>query len=140
MVGNLSNKSYSERLIHLGLPSLEYRRLRADMVQVYKIMHDIDHVDKNKLFSPATYMQTRGNSYKLFKKRARLSSKLHTFSHRVVEVWNGFPDSIVTAPSINTFKSRLNRFWHNYPSKFDPQCYSQKRKSNSKSPSNYCSY
>lgn len=29
----------------LGLSSLEYRRLIADVVQVYIIVHDIDHVD-----------------------------------------------------------------------------------------------
>ncbi len=33
---NLRNKSYSERLRSLGLPTLEYRRTRADMVEVYK--------------------------------------------------------------------------------------------------------
>ncbi len=123
MVGNLSVKSYPERLKTLGIPSLEYRRVRADMVQVYKIMHDLDHVDKDKLFTRSTYASTRGNRYKLFKKRARLSSKLHTFSHRVVEVWNKFPDNIVEAPTLNTFKSRLNKHWHTYPTKFNPSCY-----------------
>ena len=33
---------YPERLMKLGLPTLEYRRQRADMVQVYKILNDID--------------------------------------------------------------------------------------------------
>ena len=41
---------YSERLKALGLPTLEYRRERADMVEVYKILHDIDKVDKSRLF------------------------------------------------------------------------------------------
>ena len=52
----------------LGLPSLEYRRDRADMIQVYKIWHDIDNVDKNKLFTMSTYTATSGHSLKLFKK------------------------------------------------------------------------
>ena len=34
----------------MGLPSLEYRRDGADMVQVYKIINNIDLVDKNKMF------------------------------------------------------------------------------------------
>ncbi|MEW8544372.1 MAG: reverse transcriptase domain-containing protein, partial [Candidatus Thiodiazotropha sp.] len=41
---------YHERLKKLGLPTLEYRRERADMVQVYKILHNIDKVETDKLF------------------------------------------------------------------------------------------
>ena len=37
---------YQERLKCLGLPSLEYRRERADLVEVYKIMNRISEVDK----------------------------------------------------------------------------------------------
>ena len=47
----ISHLPYSERFRALGLPSLEYRRERADVIQVYKILLDIDKVDKNKLFT-----------------------------------------------------------------------------------------
>ena len=43
---NISHLPYSERLCALGLPSLEYRQERADVIQVYKILQDIDKVDK----------------------------------------------------------------------------------------------
>ena len=46
LVKSLQGKSYSERLRSLGMPSLEYRRLRNDMVQTYEIVRDIDIVDK----------------------------------------------------------------------------------------------
>ena len=39
LVPNLADLSYPQRLRHLGIPSLQYRRIRADMIQVYKIMH-----------------------------------------------------------------------------------------------------
>ena len=45
LVKCISHMSYEERLRHLGLPTLEYRRARADMVQVYKIINQIDKVD-----------------------------------------------------------------------------------------------
>ncbi|KAK6186645.1 hypothetical protein SNE40_005932 [Patella caerulea] len=38
LVLGLQNHSYSERLISLGLPSLEYRRKRYDVIQVYRIL------------------------------------------------------------------------------------------------------
>ena len=68
LVKSVQYLSYHARLRTLGLPSLEYRRNRADMIQVYKLLHDIDDVDKNKLFTMSTCTATRGHSLKLFKK------------------------------------------------------------------------
>ena len=34
----------------LGLTTFETRMLRADLIQVFKILHNIDHVDKDKFF------------------------------------------------------------------------------------------
>ena len=39
LVPNLADLFYPQRLRHLGISSLQYRRIRADMIQVYKIMH-----------------------------------------------------------------------------------------------------
>ena len=58
LVKGLKEMSYPERLKILGLPTLEYRRDRADMVQVYKILHGLDKADKDSLFKMATYQQT----------------------------------------------------------------------------------
>ena len=59
VVRSCRDLSYSERLKKLGSPSLEYRRERSDIVQVYKILNDIDTVHKNKRFTMATYGPTR---------------------------------------------------------------------------------
>ena len=50
LVKSIHHLSYPDRLRSLGLESLEYRREGADMIQVYKILHDIDKVDKGKFF------------------------------------------------------------------------------------------
>jgi len=34
------------------------------------------------------------------------------YSLRIVSEWNKLPQDIVEAPSINTFKNRLDRHWH----------------------------
>ena len=93
------------------------------MVQTYKIVRDIDIVDKDKLFTIATETRTRGHKYKLFQRRSRLNIRKNVFSNRVVDTWNNLPSSVVEAPSVNSFKSRLNRHWTNHPSKFNPPCY-----------------
>ena len=48
LLPSFKDKTYPERLKSLRLPSLEYRRYRADMVQVYKIKNKTDLVDKIK--------------------------------------------------------------------------------------------
>ena len=93
------------------------------MVQTYKIVRDIDIVDKDKLFTIVTETRTRGHKYKLFKRRSRLNIRKNVFSNRVVDTWNNLPSSVVEAPSVNSFKSRLNRHWTNHPSKFNPPRY-----------------
>ena len=123
LVKCIKHLSYSERLKALGLPTLEYRRERADMIQVYKILHDIDKADSEKLFQMAAYTSTRGHPLKLFKKRCRLNLRKNYFSQRVIDQWNGLPINLVTAPSLNAFKSRLNKFWKDHPFKFRAACY-----------------
>ena len=123
LVSSCKDLSYPERLRTLGLPTLEYRRERADLIQVYKILHDIDSVDKGKLFTTAQYRATRGHSYKLHKERSRLNLRAGTFSNRVINAWNKLPENVVNAPSLNALKSSLNRHWHGHPYKFEAACY-----------------
>ena len=73
LVKCLKQLLYEDRLKTLGLPSLEYRRERSDMIQVYKIMHNIDKVDKDKFFTVNRYSATHGHSLKLFKKVTLIS-------------------------------------------------------------------
>ena len=47
--------SYQQKLWKLGLPTLEYRTERADLIQVYNIIHEIDDIDKEKLLTRALY-------------------------------------------------------------------------------------
>ena len=48
LVKALHGKTCPERLKSLGLPSLQYRCLRNVMAQTYKIVRDIDIVEKDK--------------------------------------------------------------------------------------------
>ena len=86
-------------------------------------MRGIDKIDRDKLFTLSRYTATRGHSLKHFKKRSRLKIRANTFSNRVVDNWNSLTDYIVNAPSLNAFKSRLNRVWREHTSKFSPSCY-----------------
>ena len=96
---------YPEKLRKLVLPTLKYRRDRADMIQTYKILHTIDVVDKDKLFTTAQYQATRGHQYNLFKRRSRLNLRVNTFSNRVINTWNNLSANVANAPSVNAFRT-----------------------------------
>jgi hypothetical protein len=110
MVFGLEKFTYEERLERLKLFSLEQRRERGDLIEVYKNMQGKDKVQCSKLFQRAETDNLRGNSKKLYKAAARIDTRKYYFSMRVVDKWNKLPDTVVTADSIATFKDRLDRW------------------------------
>jgi len=46
----LKDKSYEERLRVLGITSLEERRIRGDLIQVFRIVKGFDKVDLGTCF------------------------------------------------------------------------------------------
>ena len=67
-VKGLSKFSYEERFHKLKLPSLEYRILRGDMIQVFKIANNYyDHVTTKNLFQFQENPRLRGHNFKIIK-------------------------------------------------------------------------
>ena len=115
---NLKKQSYPERLKTLGIPTLKFRRLRADMIQIYKILHDIDAKPPELLLNLSEEPRTRGNSLKLKKVSVNTSLRQSSWTIRSINWWNQLPDNVVQAPSVNSFKSRLNTHWKDLEIKF----------------------
>ena len=119
---DLRNEPYNIRLTTLGLPTLQFRRERADMLQVFKILNGYEDIDSSRLFTLSS-TGLRGHSLKLFKERSRLLLRKQTFTQHVVDSWNNLPENVVNAPSINVFKSRFNTHTRGAASKFCPTWY-----------------
>ena len=118
LIPDLKDLPYEDRLRRLKLPSLVYRRARGDMIEVYKYLHGIYKVDTS--FLPTSEGSiTRGHSLKLTKHRSRLQLRQCFFSQRVVDHWNSLTEQIVTAPTLNCFKSRLDKYWREYQYSLD---------------------
>jgi hypothetical protein len=117
MVEGCGDLSYEERLARIGLTTLETRRVRADLIEVYKIVKGCDRVDENRLFQRCRQGleghyegRTRGNVYKLQKKRFRLDIAKYNFGNRVVNEWNKLPDKIVRIEELENFKGELDKY------------------------------
>ena len=110
MINGLSHLDYTSRLKSLNLPSLEFRRRFADMVQVFKIIYNLERIEREQFFVYSSTM-ARGHSKKLFKPRARLNVRKNSFSHRVIKDWNNLPESVIGADDLETFKASLSEFW-----------------------------
>jgi len=84
MISECRGQDYESRLARVGLITLEDRRSRGDLIEVFKIIKGVDKVDYRNFFELANYSVTRGHRYKIIKVRPRLEIRKHFFSQGVV--------------------------------------------------------
>ena len=64
LISELRGLTYEERLSRLCLYSLEFRRMRGDRIETYKIMKGIDKIEAGMLFPLAGETRTWGMASK----------------------------------------------------------------------------
>ncbi|BHF71964.1 hypothetical protein SprV_0401502600 [Sparganum proliferum] len=104
MVKNLHRLSYETRLIDLNLFPLNYRQLRGDLIQTYRIVRDREcALDLDGFFELAGTDRLRGHPFKLQRKLAHSDVRRKAFSHWVIWAWNGLPDAVVHSENVEFF-------------------------------------
>ena len=106
MVYGMRHRNSEERRKLLGLMTLEQRRERGDMIEVFKILKGHTRID------PSLFWEVRDarNGARLVKSRATNGRKQrHSFfSYRVIQKWNLLPVGVKMAPSLDSFKTKLD--------------------------------
>jgi len=119
LIIKLKYKPYKERLIHLNLPTLTYRRLCGDMIEVFKIIHNIYDTKVSPQLMLNERANTRGNNYKLLNHTFHYDIRKHFFFCTYCKYMEQFPNSVVEACSVNAFKAHLDKVWLHQDVKFD---------------------
>jgi len=106
----MEGKTYEERLQCLKLWTLEERRNRQDLIEVFKICNGLLRIKLNVLFTLHDNIKgTRGHPWKLAKLRCTRDCCKYFFSDRVIIRWNQLDQRAVGASSISAFKGCLNK-------------------------------
>ena len=126
LIPAIRHLSYEERLRHLNLPTLQFRRLRSDLIQTFKIMSEIDTLDENtnctvcdnqKMFPLVQNSVTRGHSKKLVVTH-HSGPRINFLTRRVTKVWNNLSNATVCAKSVVSFKQGLRHDLANHPIRY----------------------
>ena len=79
--------SYPERSQELNLPTLYYRRCRYDVIQAFRIIKQIDHINSDSFFDLNLGITRKNLIYKLHKPRCNSTHQIHGFfSYRIIRL------------------------------------------------------
>ena len=93
----------------MNLTTLEVRRQRGDLIQMYKIVRGADNVvwHHEPLWSQAREPKRSQLRREIV---SSCQQRHHFFTNRIAHTWNELPDEIVESGSVEVFKIKLDIF------------------------------
>ena len=129
LVDGLKKMDYEERLRKCGLTTLLFRRMRGDIIDMWKHFNVYD-----KDILPASFVHNKRptrlgkHPYQLYQRRpgdGERGTQSNSYYFRITKLWNDLPASVVGATDINTFKNDLDKEWANHPLMYEYKIGSQ---------------
>jgi hypothetical protein len=90
----------------VGLTTLECKRTRADLIEVFKILKGFEGIEE-QLFFRRHISNTRGHSMILYKDRVNRDVLKYSFANRIIEQWDRLQE-VISDNSINSFKNKVD--------------------------------
>ena len=97
--------SYQDLLNRVSLPSLEYRRLETRLCTLYKIIYNLCYFESG-IFT--TVSHRAHHNLVLNRPFAWTNSYFYSFVPHTTFLWNNLDFSLVCAPSLFSFRSKLH--------------------------------
>ena len=115
IIPELRHLNYPSQLRYLlKITTLETRRVRADLLEVIKIINGLNIIFPADFFIMENeHGKTRGHPYKIHKLHSRLDIRKYSFTQRIVNDWNRLPRSAVMSASVNQFKGHIDKYLRN---------------------------
>ena len=110
---NTKFSDYYDRLRLLKLETLEERRLKLDLITLFKILQDHIYIDfREDFFINLSTQQfnLRGHNQRLFISKFSGTIRQNFFTNRIIPLWNNLPETIVNSTNLEIFKSKLRNF------------------------------
>ena len=107
MIPCIRDQSYEERLRYLKLPTLVFRRLRGDLIHVFKYLKGY-YKNGADLFTLCDNDRTRGHNLKLRTKQCKSHQRMNFFTQRTITWWNALPQYVVDSETVNMFKNKMD--------------------------------
>ena len=105
----LRGLSYETRLDNMGLTTLEMRRTRGYLIQIFKILRGLDIAH---LHSGISWSEPRAGKRPQIRREITSKNVRHNFFvNRIANTWNQLPDNVVESNSVNEFKSRVDHWF-----------------------------
>ncbi|VDP91664.1 unnamed protein product [Echinostoma caproni] len=108
LVAGLDGISYEGRLQALELYPVSYRRLRGDLIYLWKVLRGDLGPELRALFPLRACNRTRGHRLTLRKLESTGLPLVYRLSRRATYLWNSLPSEVVEKQNEARFKRRLD--------------------------------
>jgi hypothetical protein len=109
-----SRPQYTPRLSLMGIPSLSARRVRGDLLVVFRALSS-EQSPIRHLFTLHEGGRTRGHSLKLLKDRFVTTARQYFLTNRIFDQWNSLPPEIVNCKTADSFKAKYDSLLKSRP-------------------------
>ena len=109
MIPAIRNHSYHQRIQDLDLISLVQRRLRGQLIEVFKYLNRFTSASTRGLVNYDLNDRTRNNGAKHTVKHFNTSVAQHFYPIKITTTWNALSKKVLTSRTVNSLKNSLDK-------------------------------